>query len=206
METINSMAVCLKQGSPRGKFAWLTLRTGQENRECCYQRYADGKFFWVEGDNEPDMSAELKKLWEKDGDRYINACLETRQPQVVGSVSNMVTFEQIGLLESACAKYAEGMEDEPEEPFWTLCLCGEEGDGDVPESEACSVLFEVYDLDGQHDFDWLDSMLHEAGISVDKKLLGHEPFTDLVTGDGEYRPNYATIQCRIYGYQLALKK
>jgi hypothetical protein len=79
----NSITITLNQGSNKNKFVWLTLQTDEDTRQCCYQRYAKNRFFWVGGDNEPEMTHELKRLWEKSGDDYINACIATGESQLV---------------------------------------------------------------------------------------------------------------------------
>jgi hypothetical protein len=117
---------------------------------------------------------------------------------------NTVTKEQLDKLEAVCAQYA--LENDIEFDFYTICPCSEEGDGPEPLETAYSVLFEVYDFDYKHDFNWLERMLSEAGIELDRDKLGHEPYTDEISGNGELRMEYATTNCAVYGFQLALKK
>lgn len=116
---------------------------------------------------------------------------------------NTITRTQYYKLSALCARYA--MENGIEFDFYTICPCSEEGDGPEPLETACSVLFEVYDFDYKHDYDWLESMLSKAGIKLNKNTLGHEPHTDIISGNGELRMEYTTTNCAIYGYKLILK-
>lgn len=117
---------------------------------------------------------------------------------------NTITREQTEKLEQLCAAYAA--DNDLEFDFYNITTCSAEGDGPEPWETAYSVLFEVYDFDNKHDFDWIEKMLHEAGISIDRNALGEKPYTDIITGDGELQLRYTCTNCRIYGYQLAVKK
>lgn len=98
-------------------------------------------------------------------------------------------------LDSVCDKYeASIQEGKAPEWFWSLYLCNDDG-GPVEWQDATYACFEVYDFDGRHDFDWLNTRLLEAGIAIPAT-------TAEFTGDGETQWGH----CRIYGYDLPLKK
>lgn len=180
---------------------WLKLYTGTAPLEVCYE-LTDSGWTWTDGDDEPDMTQELSEQWSAKRHELIAECIQSRKPQVCGTIKNSVTREQISELKKVCEEYADTLEVAPD-GFYGIYCCGEEGDSPVAPDEEISVMFEVCDFDRAHDFDWLDKMLDAAGIELDRSILGEEPFTSEVTGSGEC--NFQWGEMPIYGYQVAIK-
>lgn len=58
-------------------YFWVTLETSTETRECCYTRHC-GEWQHEDGDCEPSMSEELRKLFHgSTGERALRKCYRT---------------------------------------------------------------------------------------------------------------------------------
>lgn len=74
-----------------------------------------------------------------------------------------ITFAEAKKLEKVCADYENSLATEPDFSFCEVFYENQDGSG--KEELATEIRLRAIDFDGKHDFDWIHSMLHKAGIS-----------------------------------------